>query len=510
MVIPAQLAGAESTTAKVYPAPRWQTPLPAGVVGSWGPDVDRYARVVLGVQLDRWQRRVLNRALAIGADGRLVHRVYIASTARQNGKSLAVRALVGWALTASASPPWSYVLGLAHDRTQARIPYAAILVDLGPLAARLGSDRRGGLALTRYLGIRSGMFGRHREYHTASRDARNAIRGMSVDLGIFDEIRTQVDDSTWAALAPTTTARPDPLIFGISTAGDDRSVLLRRLFERGRRIIDGAEPGAGFGLTWYAAPDDADPEDPRGHRLASPAIADGRLDPQVIARDVYDLAPSAFRQERLNLWADAADEWLPLGTWTRTIGPQPLQLAPSWPVALGVDVAPTWRRASVAVAVAPDEGPGWAGLVADLDAGRQSPPAAAIRPEALLAALDLARASWRPRSIVYSQAGAAAAHLTAWAAEHDVTAHALGGRELRAASEGLRAGLIAGRIAHADDPLLGLAVRAARPSGPIAGGDWYLSVRASTGEIDAVRALAWACLDALGPAVAPVVPQIFL
>ena len=29
---------------------------------------------------------------------------------------------------------------------------------------------RGGLALTRYLGIRSDLFGRHREYHTGSKE----------------------------------------------------------------------------------------------------------------------------------------------------------------------------------------------------------------------------------------------------------------------------------------------------------------------------------------------------
>jgi hypothetical protein len=263
-------------------------------------------------------------------------------------------------------------------------------------------------------------------------------------------------------------------------------------------------------MTWYAAADDQQPEDPRGQLAASPAIADGRLDPAVIDRDRYDLAPAAFRSERLNLWSDAADEWLPLGTWARTVGPQPLELAPSWPVALGIDVAPTWRRATIAAAVAPDEGPAWTGVVADLDATRAGHVSAAITPRQLLDALELARGRWHPRSILFSRAGAAAAHLAAWAAEHDVTARALGGAELRAASEGIRAALVAGRLAHADDPLLGAAVRAARPSGPIVGGDWYLSVRASTAEIDAIRAAAWAALDVLGPPPVAVEPQVFL
>ena len=56
-------------SARRIPAPRWQTPLPSGIVGSWGPDVAAYAAAVLGIRLDRWQRRALNRALAYGADG---------------------------------------------------------------------------------------------------------------------------------------------------------------------------------------------------------------------------------------------------------------------------------------------------------------------------------------------------------------------------------------------------------------------------------------------------------
>jgi hypothetical protein len=82
------------------------------------------------MRLDRWQRRALNRALAVDRDGRLVHQHYLISTARQNGKTLVVRSLIGWALTAAATPPWTMILGLAHDRGQARIPYTAVLEDL--------------------------------------------------------------------------------------------------------------------------------------------------------------------------------------------------------------------------------------------------------------------------------------------------------------------------------------------------------------------------------------------
>jgi hypothetical protein len=131
--------------------------MPAGVAGSWGPAVAEVARRVLGITLDRWQRRALNRALAYGPDGRLLHRLYLISTARQNGKTALVRALIAWALTFADGPEWHRILGLAHDRRQARLPYEAVMGDLGQLARRYGPVSRGGLSVTRYLGIRSAM-----------------------------------------------------------------------------------------------------------------------------------------------------------------------------------------------------------------------------------------------------------------------------------------------------------------------------------------------------------------
>lgn len=478
-----------------YPSPRWQTPLPPGVVGSWGPDVAAAAERILGIRLDRWQRRALNRALAFGDDGRLVHRLYLVSTARQNGKTALVRSLIDWALTTPYGPPWAMLLGLAHDKRQARIPYKAVRADLEPIARRLGPTGRGGLNLTTYLGIRSTMYGRSREYDVASREAADAIRGLSVDLAIFDEIRTQRGDDTWAALAPTTTARPDPLVFGISTAGNDRSVLLRDWFDRGIRIIDGIEPAEGFGMTWYAPPDHLAPDDPRAWRAASPAMADGRIDPAAILAEYRSLSPSAFRMERLNLWADAGDEWLPAGTWVETTRPEPPDRSTADRVVIGVEAVPTWRRASITVAVATPDG-AWAGMAGELVAGRTVAPT--VSPGDLVARVRELVATWRPSMLVYSKSAAAAPHLAA--IEVDGLTHvALTPGQLRQASELFRSELIGRRLTHADDPLLARQSRDARPSAEIESGSWYIGIHQSAGDVDALRALAWAAWAAIAP-----------
>lgn len=471
-------------------------------MGSWGPLVIRFAHEVLELELDRWQRRALIRALATDAAGRLVFREYLISTARQQGKTAIVRALIGWALTTGEGPAWELLMGLAYQRAQARIPYTAVLADLADLGREVGHESRGGLALTRYLGIRSAMHGWAREYHVASRDARDALRGYSIDLGLFDEVRTQRDEETYAALKPTTAARPEPLILEISTAGDDRSVLLRALWERGRRIIDGAEPAEGFGMTWYAA-DDADaPDDPRAWRKASPAMAEGRFGEATIRDELRAFTPATFRRERLNLWADAADEWLPPGVWARQSAPAPEQLGR---VVLGIDAEPGWSRASIAVAIVPAEGLAWVGLAADLAA----PAGSTVAPAELLGALERVRGELSPALVTWSRSAAVARHLEAWAADVDVPTLALTPGELRSSSEMFRAELVGGRLTHADDPLLGLHARRARPSGALEAGSWYFSVRASRGAIDALRAAAWAAWGALAPELAAPQGEIF-
>lgn len=480
--------------------PRWQTPLPRSVVGSWGPDVEAYARAELGIRLDRWQRRALNRALAYDERGKLVHRQYLVSAGRQNGKTVVFRSLIGWALTARDMPDWQLILGLAHDRTQARVPYTAVLADLAPIKRRYPSA---GLALTRYLGIRSDMYGRHREYHTGSREAANAVRSFSVDLGGFDEVRTQRTYDVWAALEPTTRARPDPLIFMISTAGDERSVLLRDMWERGLRIIDGAEPADGFGMTWYAAADELDHADPLAVRQANPAVAEGRVPIGPVAASIRSLTPTAYRQETLNLWTEGGDEWLPPGTWQATEGPQPAEAVR---IVFGVETTPTWRRCTITVALVTDAG-AWVGVAEELDSSRTS--RSSIAPAELVAELERLSPIWRPSTVAFSAAAAASPHVTAWADAAGIPAMPMNGRQIRAASELFRSELVGRRLAHGPDPLLAQQARVARPSAAI-DGEWYFSIRESVGEVDALRAAAWAAWAAIGPEEPPEVPQVFV
>src|SRR5262245_10139000 len=344
------------------PDPRWETPLPPGFDHSWGPVVAGHASWHLRddrgrpLALDRWQRRALDRALACDADGRLAHRLYLLSTGRQNGKTVVIRPLAAWALT--DSPLWRVIRGIAYDRQQARLVYDAVYADATRPRAPLG--RR--LRATKLRGITGGG---GREYRVASRDAPNALRGHSVDLALFDEVLTQRDDSTWAALLPAQAAMRDPFAFGASTAGDDRSVLLRAWYERGVRICRGIERPASFGMTWYGADDGSSADDRLAILAANPAIASGRITWATIEAERGLLTADTFRRERLNVWTDAADEWLPPGVWSRQARADQLIPIDTPRIAIAVDAVPTWRRATIAVAGRISPAQGQAGAAGD-------------------------------------------------------------------------------------------------------------------------------------------------
>lgn len=460
-----------------------------------------WARRHLGIEYDRWQVLALNRALAVDADDHLVHSRYLVSTGRQNGKTAIVRGIIGWALTARTGPDWRRILGLAHDRGQARYIYEPVLEDLEPMRGRR-------LRLTRYLGIRSDLYGRHREYHVGSKESRNAVRGSVNDLVPFDEMRTQVNYDLWNAVAPTTTTRRDALILGLSTAGDDRSVLLRDWWERGRRIIDGAEPFVGFGMTWYAAGDDDQPDDRRAWVRANPSLAEARTAAtleRAIREDLHGLSPGGFRMERLNLWVEGTEELLPPGLWQRRTAPQPDHLQR---IVLAVEATPTWRRVSVVVAIVTDAGV-WCGVAGELDVARHG--GSAIAPRDAVRLVGRLQRDWRARDVAWSKDAAVAAHLRAWAERtKGVRPLELTPQHRRNASELWRSELIGGRLTHEQDPLMDQQVRIARPSGPVEAGNWVLSIPDSPGEIDTVRAMAWAAWAAISPEAREIRPQVFV
>jgi phage terminase large subunit-like protein len=470
------------------PEPRWETALPPEAVGSDGPKAIDWARRVLGFELTAWQRHGLTRALATDRDGRYVFRHYLLSTGRQNGKTLLTRALIGWAI--EEHPVWRRIWGLAFDRRQASVLYREVAGDLA---------ERPGIKVTAYHGITTP--GGHR-YDTASRGAKDNLRGSTTDLAVFDEVMTHRDDLTWSALLPTIATRPQALILATSSAGDDRSVLLRDWWDRGLSAIREGRSPEGFGMSWWAAGDDDAPDDPAAWLKANPSLSAGILTTETIAYERSMFAPASFRRERLNLWSDSADDWLPPGLWRSLAAPERRIPLDSPRIVIAADVTPSWQRCTVAVAARLAEGLPHVAITDEIDALRQR---GDVRPGQAVDAVRRAVATWAPAAVLYDAHGTIAPHLErAGIADAElVPVSSVSLLSVCAHFEGLTRGR---ELTHAGDDVLAVSLASAARSE--IGDGWRWTRKRSTGHIDAIVAASIALWGATSDEVI-IGPQVF-
>ena len=258
-------------------------------------------------------------------------------------------------------------------------------------------------------------------------------------------------------------------------------------------------------MTWYAADDDDDPNDPAAWMKANPSLAEGRLSIEAIRSGVAAATgPSMVRTKRLNLFSDAQDEWLPPGLWAARTGPQPANLDGTR-IVLGVDAVPSWRRATVSVGIMHDSGT-WAGIAGELDVATGG----TVEPADVQRMVERLCQKWNPAMVACSASHPIAPYVQSAGLATSTPVVAMSPRQIRAASQLLRAELIGQRLSHSADLLLQQQVRHARPSAPIEGDDWYISVRESLGEVDAIRSLAWAAWVAIAPPDDTDVAQVFV
>lgn len=339
--------------------PRWETPVPSGVCGTYGKLAITWARRNLGITVGPWQARVINAMLRCDRDGNLIHRTALLSTGRQNGKSVIVRVVVGWMLDHGRRHPafngWTTILAAAHDAKQARIIYTGVYRDLSSiprlLNASRGARKHQTVRLTEHFGISVGNL----TLDTVTGQPGSS-RGLSAGLVAWDEMLTQKDWDMWEALSPTQSAQRNPLMILTSSAGLVDSVVLRAFYDRLVGIASkDRKPDRTFYGAWWQSTDPDAGLDWRQIRLANPALGDGRLTKHAISAEHDILPPDSWRRERLNHFVDLkAEGAFNPGVWAACRMSAPLE-GLTGPYALAVDVKPGWERATITVAgVRPD------------------------------------------------------------------------------------------------------------------------------------------------------------
>jgi 5-methylcytosine-specific restriction protein A len=287
---------------KGHDRPRIET-IVSNAVGSHGPNVAAWSQRVLGVELMPWQRHVLDGQLAYDADGKWCNPMSLVSVARQNGKTVALKALLGWWLTdyqLEAGP--QNILTTAHRLDLA----TSLFQDLAPIL----EEKFGAKVVWQYSNNRCEI-GQSKWWVKAARPS--AGHGMSIDLIIADEVFGIDSETLDIGLLPTQRARANPLCSMWSTAGTEDSIAMLRWREQGIRAID-ERKATGIYLAEYSPPPDLDPMSAAAWEYANPALGH-TLDIRTIEQEAKGPNRAGFLRSSVNLWVQSELSWLQPGRW---------------------------------------------------------------------------------------------------------------------------------------------------------------------------------------------------
>ncbi|MEU8279549.1 hypothetical protein ACFYOK_29465 [Microbispora bryophytorum] len=302
-----------------------------------------------------WQRWLLIHALEIRPDGRFRFRTVLVLVARQNGKTTIVEVKNLWKMFVLGVP---LVLGTAQnlDYSEESWNNAVELVEGTPeLAAEIAHvDRTNG---KKALRLASGS-----RWKVAAASRRGG-RSLSADDVNLDELREHQTWDAWGAVTKTTMARANAQIWAFSNAGDDKSIVLNDLVEKGRAAVDDPDLDPSLGHFEWSAPDDVEctcgrPEgkhagdcrlrDPQAWAQANPSL--GYTITAEALESALNTDPEAiFRTECLcQRVPDLVPQWsvIPQAAW------EPLADAHSRPagrVAFAADINPERTHGAIGV-----------------------------------------------------------------------------------------------------------------------------------------------------------------
>lgn len=152
----------------------------------------------------------------------------------------------------------------------------------------------------------------------------NSLHGLNLHRGIVDELHSHKERHLWDVLLTATGARRNPLLFGITTAGFDRSTICWELYQWAEQVLEGTvEDDSFFAFITCAEPED-DPFDPQTHWKANPnyniSIKSEYLNQEANKAKNSPAYENTFRRLHLNQWTEQDVRWLPMHAWDECVG----------------------------------------------------------------------------------------------------------------------------------------------------------------------------------------------
>jgi len=175
----------------------------------------------------------------------------------------------------------------------------------------------------------------------------SAARGISKPETVFvDETRELKDESTWASLRYTMMAAKNPQLWTLSNAGDQHSLVLNSLRERGMSAAKGDDIAYYEWSSNYDKIDDS-PAFWKGAAMANPAL--GHTVHIDNIRAVLNDPPDVVKTEVLCRWVATISAAIPAEEWNQC-AEEGLELDPEKTTWFGIDVSPNRRDCALVAA----------------------------------------------------------------------------------------------------------------------------------------------------------------
>ena len=266
---------------------------------------------------------------------------------RKNGKSLLAAGIALYGLFAD-DEPGAQVYLVANDRDQAGIVFgdAKAMVAASPELREMSNTYDS--ARTKAIIVPETMSA----LQAVSKTPTNKD-GLNPSTVVFDEIHEMKDAKLWAKMTTGSSARNQPLIFVISTAGADRNTIGYREYTSDKRILAGKSRIKDRLVVIYEAGRDDNWKSPRTWKKANPgfgkSVKEAYLRSQVNEASEDPTKEADFKRYHLNIWVSAVTGWLALDKWDACDGAVDvfgLAQVPCW---IGLDLS---KRSDITAAVA--------------------------------------------------------------------------------------------------------------------------------------------------------------
>jgi phage terminase large subunit-like protein len=265
------------------------------------------------LKLMPWQEHEVIRPLfgTLDRRGKRRYRTAYIEVPRKNGKTTLAAGVALYLLFADKEPG-AQVYGAAADRDQASLVFneAAAMVRSHPT---LRERSRVIDSQKRIVVPSTGSF-----YRAIPADAAGS-HGFNASGIVFDEIHAQPSRELYDVLSTSTSSREQPLLFGITTAGYDRTSICWELHEYAERLLRGEVRNPAFFPYIRGLAADEEWTNEALWPKANPSlgvtfpVAELRAAVQE-AKDVPARA-NTIRRLRFNQWTSSESRWFDIGAW---------------------------------------------------------------------------------------------------------------------------------------------------------------------------------------------------